>query len=221
MRRPLIAALSAIFFLAAYFAVQQLRTRSASQYCAHNLRSLGLALANYESTNKCYPSPSIDGVSWRIRIMPFVMSSPLHVEYKYDELWNSPANLSLHKRPLRRKDGGKFVFGVPDAFHCRWSSIDESEASYLMFVGSNAFGDPVGHRKIKEITDGTKNTIVAGESISVNIYWLEPRDMDVLNMSFKIIDPKAMSISSRHAKGPAVLFADSSVYRISPSTPDC
>lgn len=201
-------------------AVWQLRERAAAVSCANNLRALGLALANYESTHKCFPCPAINGVSWRIGIMPFVMSSPMHVEYRYDEPWNSPANLKLHLRPLRTKDGNKVVFGVPDAFHCRLSSANETDASYLLFVGSNAFGNPAGHRRRSEITDGVENTLVAAESTSTSIRWLEPKDMDVSNMSYKVNDPNAMSVSSRHASGPAVLFADWSVYRMSPSIPE-
>jgi hypothetical protein len=220
VRRPVTIALLAAFVFATYVAFQQLRERSASHTCAHNLRSLGFALANYESTYKCYPYPKINEVSWRMNIMPFVMSSPLHVEYKYDEPWNSPANLELHKRPLKTRDGDTFVFGVPDDFHCHHSSGIATDASFLLFVGSNAFGNPIGQRRIGELTDGTENTIVAGESISMRIHWLEPKDMDVSKMSFRINDPNAMSISSRHANGPAVLFADCSVYRISPLTPE-
>lgn len=220
MRRLVGAASSMAVLFTVLVGLSMMRQRSANHACAYNLRSLGIALANYESTYKCYPCPAINEVSWRIRIMPFVMSSPLHVEYKYDEPWNSPSNLSLHTRQLKTKDGGKFVFGVPDDFHCRWSSANESDASYLLFVGANAFGNPIGQRRISELTDGTENTIVAGESISEIVHWLEPKDMDVSTMSFTINDPKTMSISSRHVKGPAVLFADGSVYRISPSTPE-
>ena len=220
MRRTVIAALTAVLVLASFVAVRQWRESSASHNCAYNLRSLGLALANYESTYKCYPCPAINDVSWRINIMPFVMSSPLHFEYRYDEPWNSQSNLGLHRRPLRTRDGDRFVFGVPRDFHCAFSCVNETDASFLLFVGTNAFGNPKGQRLIAEITDGVDNTIIAGESISSAVHWLEPKDMDFSTMSFKINDSSKTSISSGHKNGPAVLFADCSVYRISPTTPE-
>jgi hypothetical protein len=220
VRRLVIAALTAVFVLALIVTFRQWRESSASQNCAHNLRSLGLALANYESTYKCYPCPSINDVSWRMNIMPFVMSSPLHVEYRYDEPWNSPSNLELFRRPLRTRDGGTFVFGVPQDFHCGFSSVNETDANFLLIVGTNAFGNPEGQRRKVELIDGADNTIIAGECISTAVHWLEPKDIDFSSMSFKINDSSKTCISSRHSFGPAVLFADYSVYRISSTTPE-
>jgi hypothetical protein len=56
VRRIVIAALTAVLVLASFVAVRQWRESSASHHCAYSLRSLGLALANYESPTNAIPA---------------------------------------------------------------------------------------------------------------------------------------------------------------------
>lgn len=98
--------------------------------------------------------------------------------------------------------------------------MNETDASFLLFVGKNAFGNTDGQRRLAELTDGADNTIIAGECFSEEVHRLEPKDMDFSTMSFKVNDSSKTGISSHHKHGPAVLFAACSVYRISPTTPE-
>ncbi len=49
---------------------------------------------------------------------------------------------------------------------------------------------------------------------------MENKELDIDTMSFRINDQTSPSISSNDARGPVVCFADGTVFRISPSTPE-
>ena len=57
-----------------------------------------------------------------------------------------------------------------------------------------------------------------GEITNSDIHWMEPRDLDFDQMSFRVDDPEQPGISSPHSCGPAVVFADSiRAYRLDQS----
>jgi hypothetical protein len=45
---------------------------------------------------------------------------------------------------------------------------------------------------------------------------MEPRDLHVERMSFRVNDQRRPSISSQHPEGPAILFADGNPFRLAP-----
>ena len=184
--------------------------------CGDNLEYIGMAIQNYHDTYQRFPSPDADGLSWRIRIAPFLFASMIYEQYTFDEPWNSENNITLDSRPLPVKDGGPDrPHGMPFPYECSQDADSQSMTSFLMFVGENAFGKPGGYRQRDEITDSLDCTLVAAETMSTTIHWLEPQDFDVEAMSFRINDSGTLSISSTHPRGPAVLFADGQVFRIS------
>src|SRR5947209_10873341 len=67
----------------------------------NNLKWIGLALHNYHDTHGSFPSPAIyskEGqplLSWRVSILPFLDENELYSEFRLDEPWDSPNNLSL------------------------------------------------------------------------------------------------------------------------------
>ena len=190
--------------------------RSKEIACGDNLRYIGMAIQNYHDTFQRFPSPDGDGHSWRIRIVPFLFASTMYEQYRFDEPWDSENNITLDSRPLSVKDGGPDrPHGMPFPYKCSQDTDSRSMTSFLMLVGEHAFGKPGGYRQRDEITDSLDCTLVAAETISKNIHWLEPKDFDVESMSFRINDPGNLSISSTHPRGPAVLFADGKVFRVS------
>ncbi|WP_390631056.1 DUF1559 family PulG-like putative transporter [Roseiconus lacunae] len=196
--------------------------RKAEMNCTNNMRSVGLAIMNYHAAFKRYPSPDFGGHSWRIRCLPFVMASPMYSEYRFDERWDSPNNITIDTRPFQSKkivdenaDVPMEVLGVPYPYPCTHSD-DAHFASYLMLVGDNAFGKPNGWRSDSEVLDDPKSTIAVAETIATTNHWLSPRDLDVATMSFTVNDGPN-SISSRHPRGPAVLFCDWAIYRLNPA----
>ena len=62
-------------------AVQQAREAARRSTCRNSLKQIGLALHNYEETNKCFPIGMQSGVqrpNWRVPIFPFLDQAPLY-----------------------------------------------------------------------------------------------------------------------------------------------
>ncbi len=147
----------------------------------------------------------------------------MYSEYRFDQLWDSTANITLDTRLLPSKkseisrDGKRpmDVHGIPYAYPCKYA-LTVHDASYLMIVGDSAFGKPNGWRLASEIVDGLESTISVAETKRHDIHWLSPQDFLIDEMSLTVNDGPN-SISSDHSRGPAVLFCDGIVYRLNPA----
>jgi len=192
--------------------------RQAETTCGNNLKYIGLAIAGYHETYRRFPAPDADSHSWRIRIVPYLLASAMYEQYRFDEPWDSESNYTIDTRPLPVKDGGPDQpHGMPFPYECTNAPEASRMTAFLMFVGEDAFGKPGGYRRISEITDPLECTLIAAETIPTTIQWIEPKDFDVQTMSFVINDADRLAVSSNHKRGPAVLFADGEVYRLSPT----
>lgn len=77
------------------YAVQAAREAARRMSCQNNLKQLGLALHNYHDTNRRFPigADSINGLSWRVRILPFIEQSNLYQRFSFDAgIWNGGPN---------------------------------------------------------------------------------------------------------------------------------
>lgn len=83
----------------------------------------------------------------------------MYEEYRFDQPWDSPLNITLDTRPLFSKKvaaGGSNeeppmeVHGVPYPYLCRYDPQAHG-TSCLMLVGEDAFGKPGGWRRVDEI----------------------------------------------------------------------
>jgi hypothetical protein len=210
----IVVAIICVACVAAFaFAVNRASKLAAEMSCSNNTKQIGLAFTNYYAAYKQYPSPDFGVHSWRVRTLPFMMASPVYSEYRFDENWDSEANLSLDVRPLPSKSGKLFVFPGPYGPPCGSDSVHAT--AYLMIVGAHAFGMPGRFRKADEITDGLDGTIAVAETVSTDSHWLSLDDFDLATMSMRVNDGPN-SISSKHPHGPAVLFCDGEVFRLNP-----
>ena len=148
--------------------------------------------------------------------MPFMWSSPQLDLYDFDSPWDSANNITIHTRPLPNKAGDLVVYGHPYGPPC--DHDDPDMTSFVLLVGDNAFAAPERERRRDEITDGLANTIAAVEIADSSVQWLSPVDLSMDSMSFRINDGPN-SISSHCPSGPAIVFCDGAVYRLSPKTP--
>lgn len=166
------------------------------------LNQLQLALRIYHDIHGCFPPAYIadeNGVpihSWRVLILPYIEQQSLYDAYNFNEPWNGPNNWRLAAQ-------------MPGIF-C--SPTEDPSTSFTNIVAITGPGTafPGGtSTSLADFADGAENTILLTEVRDSDIPWLQPRDLDTRQYSFKINDPAAIGISSVSWRRPYVVFADS------------
>jgi Protein of unknown function (DUF1559) len=192
--------------------VSRLREEARSSNCVCNLAQLECALSIYESTYGSLPPAVITGangkplLSWRVAILPIIGEESLYKQIKLDEPWDGPNNRRLNTvRPP--------IFGCPS----HSDGAGKGYTDYLAVVGPRTLFPGGGKaRKRSDIRDDPTSTLMLVESTNSSINWMEPRDLELDRMSFRLNDPSRSSISSDHHSGsypgPHVLAAGRRAY---------
>ncbi len=196
-------------------AVQAAREAARRMQCSNNLKQIGLAMHNYQQKFGCFPPafiPDENGKpkhSWRVLILPFLEQQALHAQYRFDEPWNSSHNMALATQ-------------MPLVYRCPTEAEPgSSQTSYAMIVGPHAISDGPTAHSMKDVKDGLSNTIMVAECAGTGINWMEPRDLNTEEMTYRINalndDRKSdkSDISSDHVGVANVLFGDGSVRGLS------
>lgn len=172
--------------------------------CKNNLKQLGVALHNYHDDNSFFPIPATsrkDGTamhSWRVALLPY-----LGVDRKFNsnEPWNSPANKA---------------FAAPTPGIYRWPGSQSLPliTDYVAIVGPETAWH--WHRdkggRIRDITDGTANTLMITEMYDSGIEWTEPRDVQAKDIERSIYRRRSgLAFSSSHVWGRKLWYGD---YRV-------
>lgn len=155
-------------------AIQVTREAGRGTPCNNNLKQIMIALQYYCEDYGTFPPAFVAGKdgspwhSWRVLILPYLQSKALHDAYDFNEPWNGPNNRKL-------LDQMPPVYAcpahLPSADRPAWCS------DYLAVVGPRTVWRASGGRTLREIPDGTSNTVALVEHHSANILWMEPRDM--------------------------------------------
>jgi hypothetical protein len=141
----------------------------------NNLRQIGLALHNYESTYQRIPVHGVGAngaplarptdkplLSWRVAILPYIEQDSLYKEFRHNEPWDSEHNKKLiPKMPKIFAPVDKP--GRPGYTHLQ------------MVIGPNAMQVP-GGPLVPSIPDGTSNTIAVVEAADA-VEWTKPADV--------------------------------------------
>ena len=181
-------------------AVQAAREAARRSHSSNNLKQIGLAMHNYHDANGRFPARANfdDGgtplLSWRVHILPYVEQNPLYEQFHLDEPWDSQHNMTL-------------IPFMPQLYRNPSSTAGPGKATYLVPVGEGTtFGAQEGSA-LKDVTDGSSNTIMA---LEVNddeaVIWTKPQDWQY--------DPDRplAGLGRAHPGGFEVLFADGSVH---------
>jgi len=189
-------------------AVQQAREAARRMSCRNNLKQIGLALHNYHDTHSTFPpgyiasGPYSDGATdttpgwgWAAFILPQMDQGNLHEAANFNLSLQDPKNASAIQTtipaylcPSDMTPNGPFA--VPDGFGNTVAMAAPS--SYAACVGgdetgtTDATGAGVFYRnsrtRIRDITDGTSNTILIGEKAwsNANAIWAGAMSAGVL-----------------------------------------
>jgi prepilin-type processing-associated H-X9-DG protein len=211
-----LAIMLAVFFLALLVVMgvvvaTMMPTFNASQdaamqlQCRRNLQQIGRAFQLYHDDHGCFPPAYLADEngrpmhSWRVLILPQLGEDAIYEQYNFDQPWDSPENRDLAQ-------------SMPDVYGCpsdwgTWSA----ETSYMMLVGPETISDGTGTTSLDEITDPKDRTIVLVETSGNLADWIEPTDLEVEGLTFRVNDPACEGIQSNHPGGAHVLFADGSI----------
>jgi hypothetical protein len=174
---------------------------------SNNLKQIGLGLHNYHDTYRQFPPGGIYGEddtafhSWQTMILPFVEQAPLHDQIDFDRPWDDPVNSGLFTTPIQTYQHPA-ITALP---------FDESGFAVSHYAGNSRLFLPNGTTRLRDITDGTSNTIMAGEVSAGFKPWGDPSNLR---------DP-ALGIGPGAFSGPAArtgtrfLLVDGSVKSIS------
>ena len=180
--------------------------------CRNNLKQIGLALHSYHDVYGTFPPAYISDEhgrplhSWRVLILPYVDQQELYDQYKFDEPWDGPHNISLLEK-------------MPPLYRC--PSHEDAEAAmtdYAAVVGDACVMRGTITVTVREITDGMTNTIVIGEAAGARIRWTEPRDVS-FGAFTRLGDVQSFNSEHGSVSGAFALHADGWVQFLSEDVP--
>jgi prepilin-type processing-associated H-X9-DG protein len=185
--------------------------------CINNEKQIGLAIHNYIASHDAFPPAYTQDkagkplLSWRVMILPYIEQDALYKEFHLDEAWDSPHNKALIAR-------------MPPTYRCPSASGDlasQGKTRYLTSRGKSTIFPGNETVKLRDVTDGTSNTIMIVETGDANaVVWTKPDDWEVDR------EPNMAGVLTNHAGGDGTGsnfgFADGSVRflteRIKPAT---
>lgn len=174
-------------------AVQAAREAARRMQCSNNLKQIGLALHNYESTYKKFPTGNVvridvvpprgDGWTWHSRILPYLEQTALYNrvsrvigtdagtrESAEQVLAGRTTKLSFFQCPTHPDGGiqnpGKFGYQLSTYNGvCGTTTFNNDQLDEASDIGYRANGIFFMNSRIgfSDITDGTSNTFIVAE----------------------------------------------------------
>ncbi len=144
----------------------------------NQFKQIALGMLNHESARKAYPAAASydrDGrplLSWRVQILPYLEQMELYNQFHLDEPWDSEHNRKLVEQMPD-------VYADPD-LAVRAAIGDGGRTTFVVPTGEGLmFGGREG-MKIRDVIDGTSNTILAVEVVPDRaVVWTKPDDWEV------------------------------------------
>jgi prepilin-type processing-associated H-X9-DG protein len=174
--------------------------------CMNNEKQIGLAIHNYIARHQSFP-PAYTAdkagkplLSWRVLILPYLEQDALYKEFHLDEAWDSPHNQAL-------------IAKMPATYRCPAEGEElagEGKTRYLSPRGKATIFAGTETVKLRDVSDGTSNTIMVVEAGDANaVVWTKPDDWNVDP------EPNTAGVFSSHVgaggNGSNFGFADGSV----------
>lgn len=221
-RRTLLRKIGAFFTLlmvAAFLRLRVLvqRARHAAMWggCKCAINELSFMLRGYHNRHGHFPPAYLADEngkpmhSWRVLILyDDLLNNDFIKSYDFNEPWDGPNNRKL-------------ADPIP---HCYACPLDEKrrphDTSYLMLTGPGTFCQNDETRSLKDCVDNSETTAIVVEMAESGVHWMEPRDLDIREMSFKVNDYSKPSIRGNLEFEPCIVIAGGWIATVAPKTPE-
>lgn len=182
-RRCLIGtAIAAVLFFGFFcYGFVEPRDASRSISTTNCLRQLGYAMHDYHKRYGMFPPPYLADEngrplhSWRVLLLPFLDQQDLYGQYDFSKPWDSPSNRAL-------------LAQMPDVYRDpRLASDDESLTTFQVIAAPGTMFDPyAGPIRLRDLKDGTAETLMAIENLGRPVPWTKPVDMNLEDLQARV-----------------------------------
>jgi type II secretory pathway pseudopilin PulG len=153
-------------------AVQQAREAARRTQSKNNLHMMGLAMHNFHDVQQhwvpggTYAEDGTPLHSWQTHLLPYMEQAPLYQSINLEIPWNDPANAS------------NFYITIAPYTHPSQTQMTTSEGfAATHYAGNQHVLIQNSELTIRDVTDGTSNTIVAGEVAGGFRAWGDPANV--------------------------------------------
>ena len=153
-------------------AIQAAREAARRAQSMNNLKQIALAIHNYESANRKLPSNTTTedgkpGLSWRVKILPYMGQQHLYDQFRMDEPWDSEHNRKLIEQ-------------MPTTYHSPGSTGPMDRTNYLGVGGEDGMFSTDGKEvSFAHVRDGLSQTAMVVEvDDRAAVTWTKPDDFD-------------------------------------------
>lgn len=168
------------------------------------LQQLLVALQSYHDEHHSFPPAYVEGPdgrrwhSWRALVLPYV-DPEMAAQYSFDEPWDGPNNSKLYDR-------------APAAYQSAAVDPPAGATSFFAVIDRKTMWPAYQPMSMRDMYDGTSNTIMLVEDSRTDINWLEPKDLLAGELFQSYYDGAAW----HDEEGRLIGFADGTVRFLTP-----
>lgn len=207
-------------------AVQQAREAARRTQSRNNLKQLGLALHNYHDTYNQFPPGIVagqdkpeDSISWYAPLLPYMDQAELAKKLDQKKKWNDEANKTIGQTAIQ-------AFRNPSATDVKADGYAQADYAGVAGLGKDGPKKKVSDKgagffaygratRIRDITDGTSNTVTVGEIVKDRGPWLQGGTGTIRPLVEKPYIGGPDGWGGNHTGGSMFLMGDGSVRFIS------
>lgn len=209
-------------------AVQQAREAARRTQSRNNLKQIGLALHNYHDTFNKFPEGTVvesateveDRLSWQVSILPYIDQAPLYNGFDMRKPFNRQPDESfvtvripVYTNPSLPFARGFEMGGSTDYVGIAGLGVDgPKKKPGDKGAGAFAYDHPRG---IRDITDGTSNTVIVGDVSGDRGFWARGGKSTIRPFTAKPYIKGPDGFGGAHVGGGHFLLGDGSVRFVS------